>query len=141
MDAGVEMVPVLVFVSLIGAVRPEATLGVKSEVDSGLGRLTVGPVGLGLRAMVGAGGRIFATRQSKKIPAIEVEPELSPGASFWRDGAREALGPIDDPFCTEVGAFSSARPRVEAKESSPVGGSLTMVEAGSVGATAPADWT
>jgi hypothetical protein len=60
---------------------------------------------------------------------------------FPRRDSDDALGAIEDPTLAEPGMFSRARSSVKAKEPSPVGVLLKTVEAGSIGATAPADWT
>jgi hypothetical protein len=95
--AGIENIPLLVLVSAVEAFRLEAKLGGESQVDSGLGRLTADSAASVLRETVGAGWIIFATKQLKRIPAIEEGSVLPPVAPTPCGGAGDALGLGEDP--------------------------------------------
>ncbi|MFZ0963070.1 MAG: hypothetical protein WAO35_19565 [Terriglobia bacterium] len=140
MAGRIESAAVLVLVSPTEVLRLEGKLCVELGDDSvaGLWKLTVDSAGSLLRAAVGADWVRLATKQVKKIPAIEEESDLSLAALYPLE---DAWGTIGDPPWTGVGTFWRARPRVRANESSPAGVPLQIVEAGSVGAPAPADWT
>jgi hypothetical protein len=49
-----------------------------------------------LRATVGAGWKILAMEQLRKIPAIEEGPELPSAVTFSRGEAGGALGLVED---------------------------------------------
>jgi hypothetical protein len=95
--AGIESVPMFVLVSPTVALRLEAKLGDNSELDSGLGRLTVDGAPSEFRVTDGAGWRIPATKQFRTKPAIAEESELLPNSPLARGDIGDALGAIEDP--------------------------------------------
>jgi hypothetical protein len=135
---------VLALVSSAEVLRLEAKLETKwcgeSAVNpaTGFGRLAVDAGAPALRATVGAGVRTLVTKQLKRVPAIEDGSELSLATAFTRG---DAMGVIEGLSGAELGMFASARPSVKAKEPSAMGIPPKSVEAGSVDASAPADWT
>lgn len=82
--AGMETVPLFALVSPREALRLVPKLAGESDLDSvaGLWKLTVRSATLVFRATVGADWVKSATRQVKRIPTIEAEPDLPPASFF-----------------------------------------------------------